>query len=73
MDGAVPFMLSKSSLEIAQSDGCHFFTVFQLCGQSVMEQGEQQAVLSAGDITLIVSPQRQLITNTHRFGFGIGI
>lgn len=45
--------LYRTRREIAQSDGSHFFIAFQLRGNSVMEQGDHQAVLSAGDITLI--------------------
>ncbi|WP_447871821.1 transcriptional regulator FeaR [Serratia fonticola] len=54
--------LYRTRREVEQSDGCHFFTVFQLCGQSVMEQGERQAVLSAGDITLIDAAQPSSFT-----------
>lgn len=45
--------LYRTQQEIARSDGSHFFTVFQLRGSSLMEQGDRQAVLSAGDVTLI--------------------
>ncbi|MGO4742849.1 transcriptional regulator FeaR [Serratia quinivorans] len=45
--------LYRTQKEIARSDGAHFFTVFQLRGSSLMEQGDRQAVLSAGDVTLI--------------------
>ncbi|CAI1001759.1 Transcriptional activator feaR [Serratia grimesii] len=45
--------LYRTHQEIARSDGSHFFTVFQLRGSSLMEQGDRQAVLSAGDVTLI--------------------
>ncbi|MFV8984260.1 transcriptional regulator FeaR [Serratia fonticola] len=54
--------LYRTRREVEQSDGCHFFTVFQLRGQSVMEQGERQAVLSAGDITLIDAAQPSSFT-----------
>ncbi|MGL5385757.1 MAG: transcriptional regulator FeaR [Serratia sp. (in: enterobacteria)] len=54
--------LYRTAREVAQSDGRHFFTVFQLCGQSVMEQGDQQTVLSAGDITLIDAAQPSSFT-----------
>lgn len=43
--------LYRTQQEIARSDGSHFFTVFQLRGSSLMEQGDRQAVLSAGDVT----------------------
>lgn len=45
--------LYRTPREIARSDGAHFFTVFQLRGSALMEQGESQTVLSPGDITLI--------------------
>ena len=45
--------LYRTQQEIVRSDGSHFFTVFQLRGSSLMEQGDRQAVLSAGDVTLI--------------------
>ncbi|TFZ52546.1 transcriptional regulator FeaR [Serratia proteamaculans] len=45
--------LYRTQQEIARSDGSHFFTVFQLRGSSLMEQGDRQTVLSAGDVTLI--------------------
>ncbi|WP_431223540.1 transcriptional regulator FeaR [Serratia sp. L9] len=45
--------LYRTRSEIAQSDNAHFFIAFQLRGNSVMEQGENQATLSAGDITFI--------------------
>ena len=45
--------LYRTQKEINRSDGSHFFTVFQLRGSSLMEQGDRQAVLSAGDVTLI--------------------
>jgi AraC family transcriptional activator of tynA and feaB len=54
--------LYRTRREVEQSDGCHFFTVFQLHGQSVMEQGDRQAVLSAGDITLIDAAQPSSFT-----------
>ncbi len=45
--------LYRTRREIAQSDGSHFYLAFQLRGNSLMEQGERQAVLSPGDITFI--------------------
>ncbi|HEI8867319.1 TPA: transcriptional regulator FeaR [Serratia odorifera] len=45
--------LYRTRREIAQSDGGHFFTVFQLRGSALMTQGGQQSLLTAGDVTLI--------------------
>ncbi|ASM34034.1 MULTISPECIES: transcriptional regulator FeaR [Serratia] len=45
--------LYRTPSEIARSDGAHFFTVFQLRGSALMEQGDRQTVLSPGDMTLI--------------------
>ena len=45
--------LYRTPSEIARSDGAHFFTVFQLRGSALMEQGDRQTVLSLGDMTLI--------------------
>lgn len=45
--------LYRTAREVAQSDGGHFFTVFQLSGQSVMEQGNNRAAMQPGDVTLI--------------------
>lgn len=45
--------LYRTRRDVAQSNGGYFFTVFQLRGSALMEQGERQACLSAGDMTLI--------------------
>ncbi|WP_346827132.1 transcriptional regulator FeaR [Serratia inhibens] len=57
--------LYRTPLEIARSDGSHFFTVFQLRGSALMEQGDRQAVLSAGDITLIDASRPSSFTFQH--------
>ncbi|WP_262143950.1 transcriptional regulator FeaR [Serratia ficaria] len=54
--------LYRTPREIARSDGGHFFTVFQLRGTALMEQGGRQAVLSAGDATLIDASQPSSFT-----------
>ncbi|RTF53429.1 transcriptional regulator FeaR, partial [Serratia marcescens] len=45
--------LYRTPREIARSDGAHFFTVIQLRGSALMEQGDRQTLLSPGDMTLI--------------------
>lgn len=45
--------LYRTSREVAQSDDGHFFTVFQLSGQALMEQAGHGALLQPGDMTLI--------------------
>ncbi|MBW7981110.1 transcriptional regulator FeaR [Enterobacillus tribolii] len=45
--------LYRTVREVAQSDDGHYFTVFQLGGQAVMEQGNHRAVMQPGDVTLI--------------------
>jgi AraC family transcriptional activator of tynA and feaB len=57
--------LLRTSREVAQSNDAWFYTVFQLEGEAVMEQGENQAVLGQGDITLIDASRPSCFTYTH--------
>lgn len=54
--------LYRTPREIARSDGAHFFTVFQLRGSALMEQGDRQTMLSPGDMTLIDASQPSSFT-----------
>jgi AraC family transcriptional activator of tynA and feaB len=45
--------LLRTKREVAQSNDAWFYTVFQLEGEAVMEQGNNHAVLGRGDMTLI--------------------
>lgn len=54
---AAQAQLYRTRREIAHSNGGYFFTVFQLRGSALMEQGERRASLSAGDMTLIDAGQ----------------
>lgn len=54
--------LYRTPREIARSDGAHFFTVIQLRGSALMEQGDRQTVLSPGDMTLIDASQPSSFT-----------
>lgn len=54
--------LYRTPREIARSDGAHFFTVIQLRGSALMEQGDRQTMLSPGDMTLIDASQPSSFT-----------
>ena len=57
--------LFRSQHEVARSNDAWFYTVFQLDGESVLEQGSHQAVLHGGDITLIDASRPCSITYTQ--------
>ncbi|QIX97720.1 transcriptional regulator FeaR [Cedecea sp. FDAARGOS_727] len=56
--------LVRTRREVSQSNDAWFYTVFQLAGEAVMEQGDSQAVLRGGDITLIDASQPSRFTYT---------
>ncbi|MDN4546352.1 transcriptional regulator FeaR [Pseudomonas sp. C32] len=49
--------LYRSAREVAAGDGGKYFAVFQQEGRAMVAQGENQVVLSSGDITLINADQ----------------
>ncbi|NIF57830.1 transcriptional regulator FeaR [Enterobacter sp. Ap-916] len=56
--------LLRTKQEVTQSNDAWFYTVFQLEGEAVMEQGDRQAVLTQGDITLIDAGRPSCFTYT---------
>lgn len=45
--------LFRTQYEVARSNDAWYYAVFQLDGETVLEQGNNQAVMHSGDITLI--------------------
>ena len=58
--------LLRTQLEVERGNDAWFYTVFQLEGEAVMEQGAGQAVLHQGDITLIDASRPSAFTYSGR-------
>lgn len=56
--------LFRTPAQISAGEGSKFFAVFQLEGEAGMAQGDQKALLRAGDITLIDAAQPSDFTYT---------
>jgi AraC family transcriptional activator of tynA and feaB len=58
--------LFRTQHEVARGNDAWFYAVFQLDGESVLEQGSNQAVIRGGDITLIDASRPCSITYSQR-------
>lgn len=58
--------LRRTQFEVDRSDDAWFYTVFQLEGEAVMEQGDKQALMRQGDITLIDASRPSRFTYAQR-------
>ncbi|MEL4013599.1 transcriptional regulator FeaR [Dryocola clanedunensis] len=58
--------LFRTQQEVSRGNDAWFYTVFQLEGEAVMEQGGSQAVMRRGDITLIDASRPSSFTYTQR-------
>jgi AraC family transcriptional activator of tynA and feaB len=58
--------LFRTQHEVARGNDAWFYTVFQLDGEAVMEQGNDQALMRKGDVTLIDASRPSSFTYSRR-------